>query len=271
MAIGLGSALVLGALAWGVGELRGEAAASRWPESAAPLAVPATELSPDFGSRRIYLDAGHGAEENRGNRSSFCRDEQDFTLDLARDTQAHLEATGAFEVKISRRPGQIVAYADRVSEAEAWRADVFVSLHSDVRGETQPWEPAAGTVCLRSREAPGFAVLWSDHGELPLAARRLALARALSRRLLAIGLPAYDGAEYLELYAADDQAGVFVDRHRRDERIFVLWRPSMPSILIETHNALDDREAQRWEEPATRRSFAAALVAALVEALPKSD
>ena len=38
----------------------------------------------------------------------------------------------------------------------------------------------------------------------------------------------------------------------------------MPSILVETHNALDDREALRWEEPATRDALAHALAAALI-------
>jgi N-acetylmuramoyl-L-alanine amidase len=45
--------------------------------------------------------------------------------------------------------------------------------------------------------------------------------------------------------------------------IFVLRRAAMPSILVETHNALDPREAARREDPGTVDAFAAAVLAAL--------
>ena len=82
------------------------------------------------------------------------------------------------------------------------------------------------------------------------------------------GFLAYDGGEYTGLYAPDAvQRGVFVDRHEPDKRIFVLRRPTMPAILVETHHALDPREVTRWEEPATLDAFATALAAALLDAL----
>ena len=231
-----------------------------WPAAAArPVAV---TFPANFATKRIYLDAGHGAEGNRGNQSCFCRDEQDFTLALAADVAERLEQTHRFAIRVSRKNGELKDYVTRVAEAEQFEADVFISLHSDVRGEAERWPE---TSCLRSRSAPGFAVLWSDAGEPPLADRRLALARALAGALERSGIHAYDGGDYQEHYAPDRRAGVFVDRHAHAERIFVLWRPSMPSILIETHNALDDREALRWEEPTTREAFASALAAALIE------
>jgi N-acetylmuramoyl-L-alanine amidase len=82
------------------------------------------------------------------------------------------------------------------------------------------------------------------------------------------GFMPYRGAAYSGLYEPDAaQPGVFVDRHPPDQRIFVLRRPSMPSVLIETHHALDAREAARWTEPATLDAFAAAATAALADTL----
>jgi N-acetylmuramoyl-L-alanine amidase len=253
-----------GALAWGLVHRSSASEASmRWP--GAPARPVAVTFPADFGVRRVYLDAGHGAEDNRGNRSSFCRDEQDFTLALAEDAALRLSATGRFETRVSRSAGELKGYPERVREAEAWGADVFVSLHSDVRGDAVAWEPSPGVSCLMSRAAPGFAVLLSDEGARELIERRLRLARALTGELERAGIVAYDGGEYHEHYAADSRAGVFIDR--RDRRIFVLREPSMPSILVETHNALDDREALRWEEPTTREAFASALASALVSLL----
>lgn len=213
---------------------------------------------------RVFLDPGHGAPDNPGNTSAFCEPEQLFTLSLAEDVARELEALGAFEVALSRR-GELVDYHERVREAEVWGAEVFVSLHSDVRGEGEPWSPAPGQRCVRSREAPGFTVLVSDGGAA--AESRLALARATAHWMGAAGFSAYDGRDYGAVYAPD-RAGVFLDRHAAEERIFVLYRPSMPSILIETHHALDDREVLRWREPEVRAAFARALAAALLEARP---
>jgi len=218
-----------------------------------------------FGKRRILIDPGHGAPGNTGNRSAFCRDEQDFTLSLALDVADSLEQTGHFEVALTREPGQVVPYAERVRFAESWGADVLVSLHSDVRGHTDTWSPSPGRLCPRSHESPGYSVLWSDEGDDTLVGARHALARRVAVQLAEAGFSPFDGSEYRADYAADEISAVFADRHPEQGRIFVLWRPSIPSVLIETHNALDEREAARWEEPATRRAFAMALARALAE------
>ena len=82
------------------------------------------------------------------------------------------------------------------------------------------------------------------------------------------GFLPYGGGGYVGLYAADAEVpGVFVDRHAPEQRIFVLRRAPMPSILVETHNALDPREAERWAEPETVDAFAAAIAAAIADAL----
>ena len=56
-----------------------EAASPRaWP--AGPLVRVTPSFAPGFGVKRVLLDPRHGAENNRGNLSSFCVAEQDFTL-----------------------------------------------------------------------------------------------------------------------------------------------------------------------------------------------
>jgi N-acetylmuramoyl-L-alanine amidase len=237
-----------------------------WPDA---KLHPATATIPvNFGTRRVVVDPGHGAPGNTGNKNAFCRDEQSFTLALAEDLATALSRTGHFDVKLTRRNDQLVPYGERIREAEAWPADVFLSLHSDVRGKTELWQPEPGTSCSRSRSAPGLSVLWSDHGEPSAIGARVGIARALGRSLEQSGFLAYAGAEYAPTYAADDvQRGVFVDRRAATERVFVLWRPKIPSVIIETHNALDDREARRWDEPETRAVFAEAVIRALVAAL----
>lgn len=264
-------------LVWWAGRGSADSAASAggvptasdgWPNPGAELRTRALEVPAGFGLRRVFLDPGHGATDNTGNRSCFCEDEQDFTLRVARSLAERLEGTGHFQVRLSREAGETVEYPDRVERAEQWQAEAFVSLHSDVRGQPELWSPDAGLSCRRSLRAPGFSVLWSDEADEPLRAARQTLAWAVASQMMQAGWLPYGGADYRGNYTVDSsRRGVFLDRHAPDQRIFVLRRPTVPSIIIETHNALDPREARRWEQPSTLDAFAAAVAAALVQAL----
>jgi N-acetylmuramoyl-L-alanine amidase len=86
----------------------------------------------------------------------------------------------------------------------------------------------------------------------------------------AAGFLPYDGNDYIGLYEDDPKSpGVFVDRHQPGRRIFFLRKPSMPSVIIETHHALDPREERRWREEKTLQAFGASLAAALSDFLGK--
>ncbi len=240
---------------------------AKWPGPLAPLRSPDVVFPENFGPFKVFLDPGHGAEGNTGNFSSYCEDEQDFTLAIAQELANYLTETKRFEVELSRRGDMLVPYPKRVERAAAWGAHVFISLHSDVRGTMTLWSPDAGLQCPRSENAAGFSVLWSDEG--PLTDSRRSLARVMAKHLAEAGFPAYDGSEY-ETYDGDDVSGVFVDRHAPGKRIFVLRKPKMPSVIVETHNAWDAGEALRWESEETRRVFFATMAASLVEFLGSS-
>jgi N-acetylmuramoyl-L-alanine amidase len=253
------------ALAWSAARPLRRAAsaidAQRWPNDGASL----TRSTARFpaGMIRVAIDPGHGAPGNHGNTSSLCVEEQDAMLAVAAGLAERLEATGHFEVRLTRDAGRLVEYSTRLDEAASWGADAFVSLHSDVRGKVARWSPEPGHDCPIAVDAPGFAVLYSDEGEPAQAARRLALGRAVAFRMAEAGFLPYGGAAYAGIYAPDEDApGVFVDRHAPEQRIFVLRHAAMPSILVETHNALDPREASRWSDPETLDAFAGAVAAA---------
>lgn len=235
---------------------------SEWPGPAARLQEPVVAFPEGFGVFRVVVDPGHGAEGNTGNLSSFCQDEQDFTMALGEELAKHLRGTGHFDAELSRQGEALVPYPDRVSSSEQWEAHVFLSLHSDVRGQMQVWDPDGGQQCPRSEAAPGFSVLWSDDGEQ--GTRRRTLARTLATNMARAGFLAYPGEEY-ELYEGDEVVpGVFVDRHPPGKRIYVLHKPKMPSVIVETHNAWDPREARRWKEAEARRVFFQVVTASLV-------
>jgi N-acetylmuramoyl-L-alanine amidase len=251
------------------GEASPRAVSPAWPSPGAPLTVAKVRFPAGFGTRRIYLDAGHGAEGNKGNRSVTCEDEESFTLRVAEDLARRLEATRHFRVRLSRKSGERVSYPSRLDAARSWNAHALLSLHSDARGMALPWEPAPGQRCYRQDASPGFSVLWSEEADAPLRAQRALLARALARGLGRAGFRSYDGADYTGLYAPDSaQPGVFVTRANEPthRRIFILRTPTIPSVIIETHHALDFEEAARWREERTLEAFSAAVAQGLVDA-----
>ncbi len=242
-----------------------------WPD----LLPEEREIDAEVGVKRsrpvvVYLDAGHGAADNPGNTGTFCGAEQDFTRELALDVIAYLEEIRQLVVIPSRTGGKPISYSDRIAEARREKADVFVSLHSDIRGtHRDEWSPNAGLSCKRSFDAPGFSVLYADEGDNTLVTKRLSLAHAISESMIDVGFVPYEGAEYRDLYEGTPASeGVFVDRHAPDKRIYVLRRTTMPAVIVETHNALDPREAIAWQEPIVRRAFALALGRAVLNAIP---
>ena len=220
---------------------------------------------PDAGPKkvRLFLDAGHGAPGNEGNHGCHCQAEQDHTRIVSAVLARALEATGRFEVKQSRTFDH-PRYQARIAAARAWKADVIVSLHSDARGDAFGVPGPDGGDGFQNERAPGFAVLWNDEG--PAYPKREALGRALGSRLREAGFLAYDGADYGGLYRQDPvEPSGWIDTRPLKQRVYFLRASTIPTVIIETHHALDPREVARWDEPGTHAAFAAAVAAGVLD------
>lgn len=247
-----------------------------WPSSGSGLQLLKLPDPPDAGKvakLRVYVDAGHGAKDNHGAVSCTCENEEVFTLRTALALVKSLEKTGRFELKLSRSGEQKPSYAARVAEAEKWKADLILGIHFDVRGSAFPYEPEPGKVCWRApvieeygQETGGFSVLWSDEDATtrPEREKSAQFGRAIAIKMAESGMTPYGGWDYQGLYDKDAVAGGFIDRHIPRRRVWMLKKPKVPSIIVETHHALDLQERARWDEPATLEAFGAAVAAALL-------
>jgi N-acetylmuramoyl-L-alanine amidase len=211
----------------------------------------------------IFVDPGHGEGDNQGAQTVGCGSEARSTLDLARDLARRLQADRRFRVELSRTSTAGPAYAARVARARALGARALLSLHVDARGALAWYRTPEGRACLRGEGEAGFAILYSDEGSAGRVAKRRRLARAVARRMAEAGFVPYDGAVYGDLYALDPTPGVFIDRRG----LFMLRRPSMPSVIIETHHGFLAEEHEAWQQEGARGRFAAAVAAALEDAL----
>jgi N-acetylmuramoyl-L-alanine amidase len=250
-------------------EQPGEALAV-WPEATvfpavgAPLLVPPWRVS---GKRplKLALDAGHGRPGKPGNIGVFCQREADHVLSVCQDTARAWAGRPGLEVLMLRDSTDGGEYTERVGRANAL-SDALVSVHTDSRGPYTREPNGEGVDCLRSPGGhQGIGVLWSDRGDPELVAERKRLAVAVIDALVAAGFPPYRGEDYVGLYEEDpEHPGLFVDRHEPQQMVYFLHGPNVPSIIIETHLALDADEALAWERPETRAVFERVLGAALL-------
>ena len=235
-----------------------------WPAAGAPLFDVASKLPDGWAGLRVVVDAGHGAVGNDGNTSVRCEEEQDFTRRAADALAERLVAAGGLDVKRTRTDARLVSYDKRIALAEAWPADALIGLHSDARESQAVTLDPLG--CTGNHGSSGFSVLYSDEGDESVVEPRRALARALAARLVEAGFPPYAWDGYDDLYDGErDHPGVFVDRHVPKNRIKMLRVPRVPTVIIETHQALDPDEVLRWDEPRTNEAFAEAVRAALID------
>jgi N-acetylmuramoyl-L-alanine amidase len=218
------------------------------------LALAATLLV--AGPLRVFIDAGHGTDSNRGTHLQSGEWEDEATLRIGRVLAEELGRQRGFSPRLSRTTTPGPSYEARKTAATAWAADALISLHVDAR----VFAPDDGRVCPSGEKTKGFLVIYSDWGDAALVRGRRRLARLVARSLQAAGFPAYDGRPCLRGYVPDGRPGVLIERRV----LFILRRPAMPSIIVETHDGEDAAEVEAWRLPDTVNTFAKAMRAALV-------
>src|SRR5579871_2971855 len=78
----------------------------------------------------IAVDAGHGGKDP-GTIGVAGTYEKDITFAVARDLAQRLEATGRYQVVLTRTDDSFIALPERVRLARVNRAALFMSLHAD--------------------------------------------------------------------------------------------------------------------------------------------
>ncbi len=94
----------------------------------APLPPP---LPPERARRHVVaIDAGHGGIDPGAIGVTGLR-EKELTLDIARRLRTLLEATGRYEVVLTRERDEFLRLRERVQRSRDARADLLISLHAD--------------------------------------------------------------------------------------------------------------------------------------------
>lgn len=85
----------------------------------------------------VVVDAGHGGQDNGAIGPSGTR-EKDITLQIAKQLQAQLTASGKIKVVMTRETDATVSLAERARIANSAGADLFVSVHCNANPKRTP-------------------------------------------------------------------------------------------------------------------------------------
>ena len=195
----------------------------------------------------IVLDPGHGGNDPGAIGVGGLR-EKDVTLRLALALKPRLEARG-FQVVMTRNGDRTLSLEERTAIAEGSRGDVFVSLHANAAPRRslngiETYYPDANHERHTLRVAAlenGVARSQLNELQRTLAKLRVGEVSPKSRRLaehlqqeLVTGLP----REYLPVNDLGVKKGPF----------YVLFLPSMPSVLVESGFVTHAEEARRLRD-----------------------
>jgi N-acetylmuramoyl-L-alanine amidase len=99
----------------------------------------------------IVIDPGHGGVDPGAVRGGV--QEKDVVLAVSRHLHAELEATGRYEVHLTRNTDVFISLDRRVAFSEEISADLFISIHADSVGESEFAEVVRGAAVYMLSEA----------------------------------------------------------------------------------------------------------------------
>ena len=224
-------------------------------------------LKPQFHGRHVIaIDPGHGGQDP-GTASAEGVYEKQITLETGLALRRALEATGRYEVVMTRADDTFIPLAERPQIARKVGAELFISLHCDA---------------MEGREAHGATVYTLSQNASDAVSERLAAAENKSAAIGGANLAAEDSStasllidlslhqsvnesnRFAELVTGEFQAeGIRLQDQlpHRSAGFAVLKAADMPSVLIEMGYLSDPDDAELLADPAHQRKVAGAITA----------
>ena len=237
------------------------------PPPAAARLPPVKPSGPGARIKRIIVvDPGHGGVDP-GTIGISGTMEKTITLAMAKELKKQLEATGAYEVVLTRTRDIFIRLRDRLAIARAAKAALFLSLHTN-SSETSSLRGAA--VYSLSEEA-------SDEEAAALAAKEnkadLIAGVDLSNESEVVTNILIDLAQRETMNLSAHFAGILVGalgrgslmlpKPHRYADLAVLKAPDVPSVLIELGYLSGAKDEALLRSPVYRAKLAGAIIGAI--------
>lgn len=242
------------------------AVAAETPKAVTPAVVPISPAARHDRRRVVVIDPGHGGVDP-GTHGKSGVVEKDVVLAFGKELAKRLNATGRYEVHMTRDKDIFIPLRERVQIARRYKADLFISVHADsiakpdVRGmsvytlsETASDREAAE---LARKENLSDAIAGIDfEGESPEVTGIL------------IDLAQRETKNYSVRFAKSvvdyaGQATTLLEPTHRFAGFVVLKAPDVPSVLVELGFLTNSTEEKRLTSSKWRTSVASSFVRAV--------
>ena len=220
--------------------------------AAAPQAQP--PANPPRLRKVIVLDPGHGGRDPGAHGALAF--EKTVTLATAIAVRARLEATGRYQVILTRATDAYVPLEERVQIARRAGADLFLSLHADSGPEPSIHGASVYTLSEKGQERVGY-VLGPQEWFLQDAAATDD--RAVGRILLDLTQRTTRNRSAAFAQTLIEHVGdraPLLPRSQRDAGYFVLLAPDVPAALLEMGFITNPDDEARLREPVQREALA---------------
>jgi N-acetylmuramoyl-L-alanine amidase len=212
---------------------------------------------------RVAIDAGHGGADPGAIGPAGLR-EKDVTLDIAHLAAPMLASELGILTLLTRDDDRLVPLDERTARANAFHADLFVSIHCNA-SENNAAHGVMSFVLDTARDEIASAVAARENAT-SIAATSQAASIASGLRLADLGERSTHFAELLQHAAVGSLASHFSDVSDQGVKragFFVLVGAEMPSVLFETAFISNPWEERRLTTPDYRQRLAAALTQAV--------
>ena len=213
--------------------------------------------------KRVAIDAGHGGLDPGAIGPTGLR-EKDVTLDVAHLVAPMLSSELGILTMLTRDNDRLVPLDERAARANAFHADLFVSIHCNA-SENAAAHGVMSFVLDTTRDEIANAVAARENAT-SVAASSQAATIASGLRLADLGTRSTHLAELLQHAAMNSLSGFFSDVSDQGVKragFFVLVGAEMPSVLFETAFISSPWEERRLATPEYRRRLAVALTSAI--------
>ena len=204
----------------------------------------------------IVVDAGHGGHDP-GTIGRSGTHESDVTLEAARELRRQLEATGRYEVLLTRDRDVYPSWEQRVGVMADSRADLFISLHADSSPSEGTRGAAVYTLNDRAEDrARQRGRQNNDRTELAEVNHILLELELREKRNQSSAF-----AEVLLEHLSD--AGPLLSNPHRQANLFVLLDPRVPAVLVEMGFLTNRADENNLNSATSRRRQMASIVSGI--------
>jgi N-acetylmuramoyl-L-alanine amidase len=216
--------------------------------------------------RIIALDPGHGGIDP-GTVGINGVLEKEVTFDLAKRLRRLIEATGRYEVVLTREADVFVSLRDRMATARRADAALFISIHADSLGDSAFRGASVYTLSDQASDAEAARLATKENRADVIAGTDLSAHDEIVAGILidlAQRVTNNKSIEFADVLTAElGDVTALVRNTRRFAGFVVLKSPDVPSVLLELGYLSNPTDAANLAKPEYRDRLARATLRAI--------